>query len=67
MEFDRSSFGSWRIPYVNDNRALMIIGDLNVKSIAFLPSKTYAVLIVDTDTVLSHAIAFQCLKPIRRW
>jgi hypothetical protein len=45
---------------------LMIIGDLNVKSIAFLPSKANAILIVDSDAILARAIALQRLKPVRR-
>jgi hypothetical protein len=44
----------------------MIIGDLNVKSIAFLPSKANAILIVDSDAILARAIALQRLKPVRR-
>ena len=45
----------------------MIVGDLKIKSIAFLPSKTDSILIVDSDAVLSHPISLQRLQTIRWW
>lgn len=45
----------------------MIVGDLNIKSVAVLPSKADAVLIIDSDTALSRAISLQPLQPVRWW
>jgi hypothetical protein len=42
----------------------MIIGNLNVVSVGLTPSETDAVLIVDTNTILSATITFQRLKVI---
>lgn len=42
----------------------MIINYLNVKRIAVVPNETDAILIVDTNTVLSISIPFQRFKVI---
>lgn len=42
----------------------MIINYLDVECIAISPNETDAILIVDTDTVLTLPIAFQSFKPI---
>src|SRR5438132_7472768 len=44
----------------------MIIGNLNVIRVGLTPGETDAVLIVDTNTILSATITFQCLKVIPR-
>ena len=44
----------------------MIVGDLNVKSMAALPSKTDPVLIVDADAVLSSPVTLQGFEPVRQ-
>jgi hypothetical protein len=43
---------------------LVIIDDLHVDRFAVLPSETNAVLLVDADTVLTFALAFERLKPV---
>jgi hypothetical protein len=45
----------------------MIIGDLNLKSIASAPTKAYPPLIVYSNTMLACPVAFQFLQTIRRW
>jgi len=45
----------------------VVISDLNIKSVACLPSKANPILIVDSDAVLSRAISLQRLQAIRRW
>src|SRR5437867_3921488 len=42
----------------------MIIGNLNVIRVGLTPAETDAVLIVDTNTILSATITFQRLKVI---
>jgi hypothetical protein len=44
----------------------VIIGDFNLERLAVSPDKTYPELVVDPDTVLSFAIAFQCFQMIAR-
>jgi len=44
----------------------MIIDNLDIASIAFLPYKTDAVLIVNPHTVLSRPVAFERFKPVTR-
>jgi len=44
----------------------MIIGNLNVESMALFPSKTHSKLIVDAHAVLSRAVSLQRLEPICR-
>lgn len=44
----------------------MIINDLDLMGIAFPPSEADAPLIVDTDTVLPFAVAYQLLQAVGR-
>jgi hypothetical protein len=44
----------------------MIINDLNVEGVAVLPHETNPPLVIDTDTVLPLAIAFQRFESISR-
>lgn len=43
----------------------MVINDFDVKHVAVLPSEADAPLLVDADTVLARAIAFEGLQLIR--
>jgi hypothetical protein len=45
----------------------VIVNDFNIECLAVLPRKANPPLIVDADTVLSFAIAFQCFEAIVRW
>ena len=42
----------------------VIVNDLDFVRLGFAPDETNTVLIIDSDTVLSSAITFQCLQPI---
>lgn len=45
----------------------MIINNLNIVSVVILPFKTNPPLIVDTDAVLSGALADKFFKPVCGW
>lgn len=45
----------------------MIVDDLDVKGIAVLPTETDPPLVINTDAVLSGAIALELVEPIARW
>jgi hypothetical protein len=45
----------------------MVIGNLNIESMAAFPAEADPVLVVDADTVLACSISFQRLQSIRRW
>jgi len=45
----------------------MIINDLDIIGVAASPDETNAPLIIDSDAMLTLAIAFQRLKPVTRW
>src|ERR1700683_537068 len=45
----------------------VVIGNFDIESMSFLPSKTDPVPIVDPDTVLARSISLQRLQPIGRW
>jgi hypothetical protein len=42
----------------------VVVGNLDIESVPFLPSKTDPVLIVDTNTILARSISLQRLQPI---
>ena len=46
---------------------LVIVDNFHLVSIALAPDKTGAELVVDPDTVLSFAIAFERFQTIPRW
>ena len=41
----------------------MIVNDFNLKSIAFIPFKAHAVLLIDSNTVLADPITLERFKP----
>jgi len=45
----------------------MVIDDLDIVSVPFIPSETDAPLIVDANAPLSFSIPSQFLKPVARW
>jgi hypothetical protein len=45
----------------------MVIDDLDIVSVPFIPSETDAPLIVDANAPLSFSIPSQFLKPAARW
>lgn len=44
----------------------MIVNDFNIFWTAFSPDKTYPILIVDANTVLTCTITLQCFKSVSR-
>jgi len=46
---------------------LVVIHDLDVKSIPIPPHETHTVLIVDSNAVLSRAVTPKCLQMMSRW
>jgi hypothetical protein len=42
----------------------MIINDLDLIRIAFVPHETHPVLVVDPDAVLTHPVVFQRFQPL---
>ncbi len=45
----------------------MVVHDLHIVSIAVSPLKTYAILVVDPNRVLTLTGALKVLKPVARW
>jgi len=45
----------------------MVINDLNISRTVISPAKTDAILLIDSNTVLSFAVAGQRFKSIARW
>ena len=45
----------------------MVIDDLDIVSVPFIPSETDAPLIVDADAPLTFSVPSQFLKPVARW
>jgi hypothetical protein len=45
----------------------MVVCYFNVEGVSVFPEKADSPLIVDPDTVLPPAIAFQSLEPVARW
>ena len=45
----------------------VVIGYLHIADSVVGPDETEPVLIVDSDAVLSLAVAGQCLQPVPRW
>ncbi len=45
----------------------MVIDDLDIRSIAILPGKADAPLVVDPDAPMAGAVAGELLKPVARW
>jgi hypothetical protein len=45
----------------------MIVGDFYVLGVLAIPSKAYAVLVVDADAVLAGSISLQCFESIAWW
>jgi hypothetical protein len=45
----------------------MVVDDLDVPSMSFVPTETDSPLSIYADRMLTAAVASQCLQPIGRW
>jgi len=45
----------------------MVVGYFNFVGVPTLPDKTDAPLVVDSDTKLTFAVAFELLQPVGGW
>jgi hypothetical protein len=45
----------------------VIVDDFDVMGMAGFPSEADAPLVVDSNAVLTLAVAFQCFEPVSRW
>jgi hypothetical protein len=57
----------WQTALDHTSLHSMVVNDFYIQGIALGESKTHSALIVDSDTPLALAIAFERLQPIRGW